>query len=146
MAAERLLTVASAYRRWTLGQPHLFRLLYVAPVPGYDANAARLVGAATASMEVLLSLMPGDRRARGAAQARPAVAEPYADAACGRDRPGHDPEAVQHGVIAWTRLYGFIRLEIEGAFQWMGLDADSLYRQEVEELMTAVRRDDDDSR
>ena len=56
MAAERLLAVASAYRRWALDQPHLFRLLYVAPVPGYDANAARLVDAATASMEVILAL------------------------------------------------------------------------------------------
>ncbi|HEY2314620.1 MAG TPA: TetR/AcrR family transcriptional regulator [Streptosporangiaceae bacterium] len=147
VAAERLLAVASAYRRWALEQPHLFRLLYVAPVPGYDANAARLVDAATACMEVILSLFDQAIAERGA-QRGPcrAMAEPPADAASRGARHGHDPEAVQRGVITWTRLYGFIRLEIEGAFQSMGLDADSLYRREVEELTTALGRGNEDSR
>ena len=137
MAAERLLAVALAYRRWALEQPHLFRLLYVAPVPGYDANAARLVDAATASMEVILSLFD-QAIAERAVQPGPsrAMDELHADAASRSGLHGHEPEVVHHGVITWTRLYGFIRLEIEGAFQSMGLDADSLYRREVEGLMT----------
>ncbi len=127
MAAERLLAVASTHRRWALEQPHLFRLLYVAPVPGYDANAARLVDAATGSMEVILSLFDQAIAERAAQPGLSrAMAELHADAASCSARHGHDPEAVHHGVIAWTRLYGFIRLEIEGAFQSMGLDADSL--------------------
>ncbi len=139
MAAERLLAVASAYRRWALDQPHLFRLLYVAPVPGYDANAARLVDAVTASMEVILSLFDQEiaERAVQPGLSR-GMAELHAGAASCSARHGHEPEAVRHAVITWTRLYGFIRLEIEGAFQSMGLDADSLYRQEVEGLMTGI--------
>jgi AcrR family transcriptional regulator len=139
IAADRLLAVALAYRRWALEQPHLFRLLYVAPVPGYDANAARLVDAATASMEVILSLFD-QAVAERTVQPGPsrATAELHADAASCSARHGHDPEVVRRGVITWTRLYGFIRLEIEGAFQSMGLDADSLYRREVEGLMTGV--------
>jgi AcrR family transcriptional regulator len=139
MAAERLLAVALAYRRWALEQPHLFRLLYVAPVPGYDANAARLVDAATASMEVIWSLFD---QAIAERTVRPGLSRPMAELladAASRSAPrGHDPEVLHHGVITWTRLYGFIRLEIEGAFQSMGLDADFLYQREVEGLMTAV--------
>jgi AcrR family transcriptional regulator len=139
MAAERLLAVALAYRRWALEQPHLFRLLYVAPVPGYDANAARLVDAATVSMEVIWSLFD---QAIAERTVRPGLSRPMAEllagAASGSAPGGHDPEVLHQGVITWTRLYGFIRLEIEGAFQSMGLDADFLYQREVEELVTAV--------
>ncbi|MEP7024067.1 MAG: TetR-like C-terminal domain-containing protein [Actinomycetota bacterium] len=53
-AVAELFAIASAFRGWALAQPHLFRLLYAAPVPGYDANASQLVEAAGRSMAVLV--------------------------------------------------------------------------------------------
>ena len=50
-------------------------------------------------------------------------------------RDAGDPDVLYRGVIAWTRLYGFVALEIEGAFTSMGIDADAMYRREVEALL-----------
>ena len=54
----QLHALADAYRAWALAQPHRYRLLFSAPVPGYDANAPRLVDAADRSMATLLDLYP----------------------------------------------------------------------------------------
>src|SRR6476659_3106980 len=53
--------LADAYRAWALAQPHRYRLLFSAPVPGYDANAPRLADAADRSMATLLNLHPPTR-------------------------------------------------------------------------------------
>src|SRR3954447_23803518 len=59
-----LRTLATAYRAWALAQPHRYRLLFAAPLPGYDAHDPRLVAAATEAMRVLLTVAgfrePGD--------------------------------------------------------------------------------------
>ena len=54
----RVHALANAYRAWALAQPHRYRLLFSAPVPGYDADAPRLVDAADRSMATLLDLYP----------------------------------------------------------------------------------------
>jgi AcrR family transcriptional regulator len=51
---------ADAYRAWALAQPHRYRLLFAAPLPGYDAHGDRLVAAAQEPMNLLIrSLTPG---------------------------------------------------------------------------------------
>jgi AcrR family transcriptional regulator len=49
-----------AYREWALAQPHRYRLLFAAPLPGYDAHQPELVAAAQRSMDLLLPLVDGD--------------------------------------------------------------------------------------
>ena len=39
-------------------------------------------------------------------------------------------------MIAWTRLHGFVSLELEGAFASMGIDADTVFHREVDALAT----------
>jgi Tetracyclin repressor-like, C-terminal domain len=39
------------------------------------------------------------------------------------------------GITGWSRLYGFVALEIEGAFSSMGFDASALYHREIEALI-----------
>lgn len=135
-AADELFAIASAFRGWALAQPHLFRLLYAAPVPGYDANADRLVEAASRSMAILLLALA--RAAPGRAvqpPLSPSLAAQLSACATWLGRDASDPDVLYRGVIAWTRLYGFVALEIEGAFQSMGIDAGALYRREVEALL-----------
>jgi len=38
------------------------------------------------------------------------------------------PETLYHGVITWTRLHGFVSLEIEGALASMGIASDAVFR------------------
>jgi AcrR family transcriptional regulator len=52
-----------AYRAWALDQPHRYRLLFTAPLPGYDAHQPSLVAAAQRSMELLLRVEPDRERA-----------------------------------------------------------------------------------
>jgi AcrR family transcriptional regulator len=46
---RRLEVLARSHRDWARDQPHRYRLLYAPPIPGYEANAERLVDAAQAS-------------------------------------------------------------------------------------------------
>lgn len=48
--AERLRAFAAAYRDWANTEPHRCHLLFTAPLPGYDAQSARLVTASRAAM------------------------------------------------------------------------------------------------
>ena len=52
-----------AYRAWALAQPHRYRLLFAAPLPGYDAHQPELVAAAQRSMALLLQVEPDRERA-----------------------------------------------------------------------------------
>jgi AcrR family transcriptional regulator len=52
-----------AYRAWALEQPHRYRLLFSAPLPGYDAHQPELVAAAQRSMDILLRHEPDPQRA-----------------------------------------------------------------------------------
>src|SRR5256886_17427659 len=55
--ARRLRDLATAYRTWANAQPHRYRLLFAAPLPGYDAHSARLVAAAQEAMNILLGVL-----------------------------------------------------------------------------------------
>src|SRR6478752_2040166 len=86
-------SLVHAYRAWALAQPHRYRLLFAAPLPGYDAHQPELVAAAQRSMELLLKVEPDRERA----------------------------------AVIWSRLHGFVSLEIEGNFVSMGLDPEALF-------------------
>src|SRR5215218_7726719 len=61
--ASSLDALAHSYRAWALAQPHRYRLLFTAPLPGYDAHAPELVAAAQRSMALLLKVEPDRERA-----------------------------------------------------------------------------------
>ena len=56
-------SLPDSYRAWALAQPHRYRLLFAAPLPGYDAHQPALVAAAQRSMGLLLKLEPDRERA-----------------------------------------------------------------------------------
>ncbi|HEY5400143.1 MAG TPA: TetR/AcrR family transcriptional regulator [Trebonia sp.] len=118
--------VAGAFREWGRAQPHLFRLLYTAPVPGYDANAGPLASAAQRSLDIFLRALA---RAAAGRPVRPPLGPTLA-----AQLPG-DPDVTYRGITGWSRLYGFVALEIEGAFASMGMDAGPLYQREIEALI-----------
>jgi AcrR family transcriptional regulator len=127
--------LADAYRAWAVEQPHRYRLLFSAPLPGYDANAQRLVEAADRSMAVFLNVYA---RAGVEGDVRPPLGKTLTKQlrawAVTRSRDPGTPETLYQGVITWTRLHGFVSLEIEGAFASMGIDPDSVFHREVDAL------------
>jgi AcrR family transcriptional regulator len=124
----RFATAARAYRSWALEQPHRYRLLFGPPLPGYDAHAQPLIDAAQAAMNVLLDIL-GEAGEQAAAPPEPlasqlaAWARPY-------DHPA-GPAVALRAILAWSRLHGFVSLEIAGNYTSMGLDPARLFEIEL---------------
>jgi AcrR family transcriptional regulator len=124
-APPGLVTLATAYRAWAVAQPHRYRLLFSAPLPGYDAHQEHLVAAAQRAMNLVFAALT--------------TAEPVPDATLSGQltawAPEVDPGRALAGVTAWSRMHGFVSLEIEGNFASMGLDAERLFAREVAALL-----------
>jgi AcrR family transcriptional regulator len=117
--------LAAAYRAWAVAQPHRYRLLFGAPLPGYNAHDERLVVAAHRAMTVVFQALTS---------ATP-VGDSTLEAQLAAWAPEVEPGRALAGVTAWSRLHGIVTLEIEGNFASMGLDADRLFAREVATLV-----------
>jgi AcrR family transcriptional regulator len=123
--AARLVALGRAYRSWALAQPHRYRLLFGPPLPGYDAHAQRLVEASQASMRVLLEVL-GEF---GAGAFTPPASPLAAQLVSWADTQGMDtgPATALRAVLVWSRVHGFVSLEIAGNYVSMGIDPDRLF-------------------
>jgi AcrR family transcriptional regulator len=122
--------LARAYRAWAVAQPHRYRLLYGPPLPGYDAHARRLIEAANASMSLLVEVLPADG---GDTRPTRALASQASDWAT--DRGVHaDAATAVRALLTWSRLHGFVNLEIDGNYASMGVDPDALFELELSAL------------
>lgn len=119
---------ARAYRRWALREPHRYRLLFRAPVAGFDANAAPLVAAAQMVMHVLLTAV---RAAEWRTPEPPARLGAQMAAWATERGEVSEPAQTLAAVRWWSRLHGLVSLEIEGAFTSMRLDPTVLYEMEI---------------
>ena len=126
--AGRLPAFAAAYRAWATAHPHRYRLLFAAPPPGSDE---RLTDAARRAMAVLIACVgPGPEPTQAlAGDLRGWVHTQGAEVV--------DPAVALQAVTAWSRLHGFVSLEIEGKFRSMGLDPDAFFATEVDALRSA---------
>jgi AcrR family transcriptional regulator len=129
--ADRLAALTTAYRAWAIANPHRYRLLFGAPLPGYDPHDGDLTDASQRVLDVLFTCVePGPEptpplagelkawaRAHGATTVSPAVA--------------------RRAIGVWSRLHGFVSLEIEGNFRALGLNPDHFFAAEVDDLRSA---------
>jgi AcrR family transcriptional regulator len=119
--------LADAYRAWALAQPHRYRLLFSAPLPGYDAHEKNLVAAAQQAMNVVFRVL---------ADVQPAPApDPALDAQLTAWAPEVEPTRALTAITMWSRLHGIVSLEIEGNFASIGVDPDRLFAREVATLL-----------
>ena len=133
---QRLRALATAYRSWAKTQPHRYRLLFAAPLPGYDAHSPRLVAAAQEAMNILLGVLTD--LAPDPADPHPGQLDgQFASWAENRDIGGLNPVLALRGVTTWSRLHGMVSLEIEGNWASMGLDPELLFDTEVAAIIDA---------
>ncbi|GAA5037794.1 TetR/AcrR family transcriptional regulator [Streptomyces siamensis] len=131
-AVARLTAIARAYRAWALAEPHRYRLLFRAPLQGYDAQSTSLVEASQPAMNVVL-----DAVSDLAQPDSPTPEGPAAKFGQWMERHGIEdvPEAIAaRATILWARLHGLVSLEIEGNFASMGIDPAALYDAEVKDF------------
>ena len=125
-APPGLAGLAAAYRAWAVAQPHRYRLLFSAPLPGYDAHEQRLVAAAQQAMNAVFRALPAGDRA--------AALDPVIDAQLTAWAPEVEPGRALAAITVWSRLHGLVSLEIEGNFASIGVDPDRLFAREVAAL------------
>lgn len=132
---DRLSALAHAYRDWALSQPARYRLLFAAPLAGYDAQAAPLVAASQGAMDVLIDVVrdlhpgPGPDGTSGAA---PTAGGRELDAQlqqwmAARGIEQTEPAVARRAVLLWASVHGLVSLEIGENFASMGLDGDLLF-------------------
>jgi AcrR family transcriptional regulator len=126
----RFEAIARAYRAWAIAQPHRYRLLYGPPLPGYDAHARRLIEASKASMDLLVEALPPDS---GSTPPARGLASQASDWATDRGVQADAVTAVR-AMLTWSRLHGFVSLEIDGNYASMGIDPDALFEIELSTL------------
>ncbi|MFI0732860.1 TetR/AcrR family transcriptional regulator [Streptomyces sp. NPDC021225] len=138
--AERLRALATAWRAFARAEPHRYTLMFAPPVPGYDAHSEPLVTASrevmAVGLDVAADLWPPDD-SPAAAPGREGDVDLDAAVRAHEDilaATGAGPEQLRRVLSAWTRLHGFVSLEIGGNFTSMGIDADALFAQEVSAL------------
>jgi AcrR family transcriptional regulator len=131
---RRLRAFAAAYRNWAKAEPHRYRLLFTAPVPGYDAQSDRLVAASQEAMNVLLDVL-ADLAPAGATGEPKALDRQLDRWARSRQLTDVSPALALWGVVTWTRLHGLVSLEIEGNYAAMGLDPELLFDLEVDGIL-----------
>ena len=115
---DEVLVIARAMRRWALGRPASWALLYGSPVPGYRAPAERTIGPGTRVIGALLAtvadgVMAGDVRLSDVPDSRPA---PDFDRI--RDEFGFpgDDAVLAKCFLAWAGIIGAISLEVFGGY------------------------------
>jgi AcrR family transcriptional regulator len=129
---RRLRAVAAAYRAWATAEPHRYRLLFAAPLPGYDAQADRFVAASREAMAVLLDVLADTPARPGKPDRLDRQLERWART---RGLTGVSAAVARRAIVVWSRLHGLIGLEIEGNYANMGLDPDLLFDAEVNALL-----------
>lgn len=127
---RRFETLAHAYRAWALAQPHRYRLLFGPPLPDYDAHADRLVTASTASMQLLAATLPSRPEGPRPDKALTAQLSEWADT----HHIGVGAAGALRAVLTWSRLHGFVSLEIAGNYASMGIDPDALFETKLRSL------------
>ncbi|MFI5496718.1 TetR/AcrR family transcriptional regulator [Actinoplanes sp. NPDC051859] len=125
---KRLSEVAGAMRRWALGAPHRYLLIFGTPVPGYVAPPEATT-IASSLMAVLLDAFA--ELADGPGVRTPLETDLVTHGQWAGEHAA-TPVALRRVLTLWTRLHGVVSLELAGHFTGMGFDPGLLYAAEVE--------------
>lgn len=129
--ATQMRALATAMRDWAVTQPHRYLLLFGTPVPGYHAPV-ETIAAAHRSMTAVLATVGADPEP---ASRRSALYRQLAAWGDKMQTGDLTPRQLHWGVTMWTRLHGVISLEITNQFGPTGVDAELVFKAEVEALV-----------
>ncbi|MEV6792930.1 TetR/AcrR family transcriptional regulator [Streptomyces sp. NPDC051320] len=137
-AAARWAAVCAAVRRWAIGHPHEYALIYGSPVPGYTAPQAT-IGPASRTGQVLITIVRDAHRADGLGL--PVIAgelRPEAERLAAAIAPDLPPPVAVALTAAWAQLFGLISFEIFGQFNRLVEDRDAFFARAAGQLADSV--------
>jgi len=111
-AKHRLFAAARALRAWAKAHPERYDLLFGRPLPGYEAPPERTLAPARQSLDALAALLAAHR--------------------------GISPTSLaarEAAVLVWSRLHGFLSLELGGHFDDLDLDVDRLFERDLRAML-----------
>lgn len=140
--AERLRTVALAYRSWAVDNANAFGLLFGDPIPDYQAppegpttDGMRRLGRALAD-PLLVAFEQGRLRVPDPLEDPELTVQMGPMAELGGELP---PAVYALLLLTWGRLHGQVSLEVFGQHAWLFPDGcETLYRAEVETMLTQL--------
>ncbi len=129
-----------AFREWALANVARYELLFGTPVPGYVAPDDRTTIAARRIMAVVIgeaARLPATKVRTGRRGNLPSAVAPSPSQwdARGEDVP---VEVMYDAVTMWTRLHGFISLELRGHLGAIIDSTEQMYLREVDSLLDDV--------
>ncbi len=140
--AGRWVAVPRALRRWALGHPHEWGLIFGTPVPGYEAPedtvepyarvAAALVRPLVAAQEA--GRLRSDDRPRPVSDELRAAVEPVSQGLL----PGMPVETVVRALEAWTTIVGLISLEVFGHWRNTVLEPELLFEAAIGQMADGI--------
>jgi AcrR family transcriptional regulator len=136
--ARRLAAVTEAYRAWARANPYRYELLFsVRPATYSDPTEA--IAAIQPAMVIVLEQLgeiAGAGRAPTGAKLDKQLLRWAGMRGGGVDLPS--PHVLKLGVLTWSRLHGIVSLELAGILGDMGLDADLLLQDELDDVVATA--------
>lgn len=144
--AGRITAAALAWRRWAVGHPHEYALVFGAPVPGYAAPEDGPTHEAGLRFGGIFLALLAEAHAATAFPLPPTASRTLAlDTALAAWKASPmpmPPGAMQVFMSCWARLHGLISLEVFGHLAWLAIpDPEDLFRAELAALHTALGLD-----
>jgi AcrR family transcriptional regulator len=143
-AGERWLHLAAAHRRWALGHPAEYALVYGTPVPGFEPETAECHEQMKRGVNVLFRCMLGGL-ADGEfdAEAMEATVTPGVRTQLQQWRAqlGFDLPAVALAgcLFAWTQLHGSVSLELFGHLPSQFEPAEELFYHQMRQVVAVLK-------
>ncbi|MFF1724446.1 TetR/AcrR family transcriptional regulator [Streptomyces sviceus] len=137
---ERWVAVCEAVRRWALGHPHEYALIYGSPVPGYTAPQTTVPPAARVGL-LLIGIVRDAHGGPGGLAELPAVPEDLhaeADRIAADLAPDLPAPAAVALVGAWAQLFGLVGFELFGQFNRVVEEREPFFRHAVRQLGRGV--------
>ncbi len=142
----RLAALTRGFRRWAVGNPHEFALLFGSPVAGVtqfdqhcenlDVGGARFGAVFLDTLAEVYALHPPP--AEPTADALDDVLQPYLDAYGDRL-----PRPVVYAFLAgWTRIYGLVAMEVFGHLRWALTEVEPLFETELRRTLASLTSGD----
>ena len=145
---DRLRATGLAYRRWALGHPHWYLLIFGNPVPGYEPPVEEIMPVMMRSLGALTGII-AELHAAGRLDVS-GVPLPLLES-------GHCfyglMQSVEPGMLAvyavsmliWSRVHGLVSLEITGQLPPFGEGGAALYLFELDAISRQFIRSPEDA-
>jgi len=117
----RFLALTQAVRRWAVGEPACYALLFGSPVPGYQAPGERTTEPGTRVVFRLVGILDAAYRSDALRELpRPALVSGAlaGNLAAVREELGVElpEELMARGVLLWTSVFGAVSFEVFGQY------------------------------